>query len=57
MKKESLRKISKVKKLKENKRNNSNSVSCNNCCIVTISRNNNKSSVWFKWSNKKSTRK
>lgn len=45
MKKESLRKIRKVKKLKENKRNNSNSVSCNYCCIVDISRNNNKFGV------------
>ena len=45
MEKEPLRKISKVKKLKENKRNNSNSVSCNYCCIVNISRNNNKFGV------------
>ena len=45
MKKESLRKIRKVKKLKENKRNNSNSVSCDYCCIVNISRNNNKFGV------------
>ena len=45
MEKEPLRKMSKAKKLKEDKRNNSNSVSCNNCCIVNISRNNNKFGV------------
>ena len=45
MKKESLEKMSKVKKLKENNRNNSNSVSCDYCCIVNISRNNNKFGV------------
>ncbi len=45
MEKEPLRKMSKAKKLKEDKRNNSNSVSCNNCCIVNIGRNNNKFGV------------
>ena len=45
MEKESLRKMSKVKKLKENKRNNSNSVSCDYCCSINISRNNNKFGV------------
>ena len=38
-------KLSRTKKLELNARNNSNSVSCNNCGIVNISRNNNKSSV------------
>ena len=31
--------------LKEGKRNNTNSTSCNNCCVINISRNNNKFSV------------
>ena len=45
MEEKPLRKLSKVKKLKENKRDNVNSVSCDYCCIVNISRNNNKSSI------------
>ena len=52
MEEKPLRKLSKVKKLKENKRNNVNSVGSNNCCIVNISRNNNKFGVWLKWSDK-----
>ena len=31
-----------VNKQQENKRNNINSVSCNNCSVADISRNNNK---------------
>ena len=31
---------------KSNKRNNTNSISCNNCSIINISRNNNKFSIW-----------
>ena len=34
-----------VKKQQENKRNNFNSISCNNCSVTNISRNNNKFSI------------
>lgn len=37
-------------------RNNINSISCNNCSVINISRNNTKFSVWTKWSNKEGTR-
>ena len=45
-----------LSKTKELKRNNSNSISCNDCCFIDTSRNNNKLSVWRKWGHKKSTR-
>ena len=38
------------------KRNNANSISRNNCSTFNPSRNNNKFSIWTKWSSKKSTR-
>ena len=44
------------KNYSKNKRNNANSVGSDNCCTINISRNNNKSSVWIKWSDKESTR-
>ena len=39
------RKCQILSKTKEINRNNSNSISCNNCSIVNISRNNNKFGV------------
>ena len=45
-----------LSKTKELNRNNSNSISCDDCSLINISRNNNKFSIWRKWSNKKGTR-
>lgn len=39
------RKLVKNSHLKENARNNANSISCDNCSIININRNNNKSSI------------
>lgn len=36
------KKLERKNMLKVNRRNNINSVSCNNCCAINISRNNNK---------------
>ena len=41
---------------KKTKRNNANSAGSNNCSTINIGRNNNKSSVWVKWSDTKSPR-
>ena len=43
------------KNLSEN-RNNSNSIGCDDSSFINISGNNNKLSIWTKWSSKKGTR-
>ena len=40
-----IRNLLNVKKQQENKRNNINSISCYDCSIINISRNNNKLSI------------
>ncbi len=46
----------KVKECIDKNRNNTNSISCNNCSVINISRNNNFVGLRSKWGNKQSTR-